>query len=183
MSLTTTKENNKKLSSHFEQYVVIEDNGSITKKRNKNLLENIHNQEIRESVVASLSGDLGVILANEFEDLPTHKLSFKAEIKKIFNKIIDNLINKNEKIVFLDIQFYYLFIMKKLNENIDVSEWFLSEQIESIESKATNKIISKFNENGNKEKTIKIEYIDVLFVFFPNNSMKKSLKEMGFYDL
>lgn len=186
MNLIIEKNKEKSQNSHryFDQHVLIDDKGSIFKRRNRKLLSDLNNEDLKESIIAGLASDMGVILANEFEDLPTHKLSFKSEMKKILGRVIGSLSEKSDnKIMFFDLQMYYLFLMKKMScQNISYEEWFIDPKIETAESEASNKIIEEFKES-NSEKIIKIEYIDVLFVFFPNEKMKKTLKEMGFYDL
>ena len=140
--------------------------------------------EDKESAVNYLSSYIGMVLANEFEDLPTHKNSFKNEMKKIFNRILNTLSEKKEKVIFFDIQMFYLFLMRKDSFKLENENFLTDKDIQSIENIAANKIIDKYNEkNNNKNKIIKIEYLDILFVFFPNKNMKKTLKDMGFYDL
>lgn len=177
--------NNKKLSSHFEQHILIEEDGSVIKKRNKELLRNANDLSVRDSIVSTLSSDIGVVLSTEFDDLPTHKITFKTEIKKIFSKIINNIMSKDERVIFIDIQMYSVFIIKKQSSQFDEKNqlWFVNEKVESIESNATNKIIEEYRNKNPNGKIIKIEYVDILFVFFPTQNMKKTLKELGFYDL
>lgn len=177
------KEKSQNSSRYFDQHVLLDEKGSIFKRRNRKLLVDLNNEELKETIISGLASDIGVILANEFEDLPTHKLSFKSEMKKILGRIINSLSTKSDKIMFFDLQMYYLFIMKKMSgQEISYDEWFIDPKIESAESEAANKIIDEFSEKNNG-KIIKIEYIDILFVFFPNEKMKKTLKDMGFYDL
>lgn len=182
MNLIIQEENNYNKNSivDSEQYIVIEDNGSILNKKNKPLLSGYEN---KETAVNYLSSYIGMVLANEFEDLPTHKNSFKNEMKKIFNRVLNTLSEKKEKIVFFDIQMFYLFLMRKQSFKMEEHDFIIDKDVESIENIAANRIIDKYNETNNKNKIIKIEYLDILIVFFPNKNMKKALKELGFYDL
>lgn len=159
-----------KIQETFHRHINTFENDEIfIKVKDKLILEDILNDN-SENIVSSLSSDVGLILANEFEDLPTHTLNFKTNIRKIISRAIMNIKTKNEKIVFSDLSLYCLLFLKK-----DVNDE------NSTESLVADKIIEDFK-NKKYSKIIKIEYIDAIFIFFPDEKIKKYLKDSGFYD-
>lgn len=159
----------KKQETFHNHINTFENEEIFIKIKNKNIINDILNDNT-ENIISSLSSDVGLILASEFDDLPTHTINFKTNIKKIIGRSINNIKVKNEKIVFTDLNLYsMLFIRKDSVEN------------SGVESIVADKIIEDFK-NKKNNKIIKIEYQDAIFIFFPDEKIKKHLKDSGFYD-
>lgn len=165
-----SKKNTIKKQETLHGHVNIFENDEIfIKVKDKLIVDDILNDN-SENIISSLSSDVGLILSSEFEDLPTHTLNFKTNIRKVISRAITNIKTKNEKIVFSDLNLYCLLFLKKN----------LSDQI-GTESLVADKLIEDFK-TKKYSKIIKIEYIDAIFIFFPDEKIKKYLKDAGFYD-
>ena len=109
--------------------------------KNRNIINDILNDNT-ENIISSLSSDVGLILASEFDDLPTHTINFKTNIKKIIGRSINNIKVKNEKIVFTDLNLYsMLFIRKDSVENSGVESIVADKIIEDFKNHKYNILI------------------------------------------
>lgn len=155
--------NAEKIITTIKTNEILDDPNVFVKIKNRSILNNIKNKDV-EDITYSLSNDLNLILSSEFPELPTHTLSFKKDIKSMVARMLDNIYKKNKRIVFFDLSIY--------------SSLFIEKNNSAEEKFAVDKIIENFKNKTekNENKILKIEYIDVLFVFFPNKDIKNSLK-------
>ena len=152
----------KKQKSLHDQTNTFENDEIFIKIKDKNIVEDILNDNT-ETLISSLSSDIGLILASDFDDLPTHTVNFKMNIRKIISRSITNIKVKNERIVFSDLNLYcMLFIRKNINDQTNTESVVADKLIEDFKSKKISKII-------------KLEYNDAIFIFFPDEKIKKYL--------
>ena len=70
----------KKQKSLHDQTNTFENDEIFIKIKDKNIVEDILNDNT-ETLISSLSSDIGLILASDFDDLPTHTVNFKMNIR------------------------------------------------------------------------------------------------------
>ena len=93
-----SKKNTIKTQETLHGHVNIFENDEIfIKVKDKLIVDDILNDN-SENIISSLSSDVGLILSSEFEDLPTHTLNFKTNIRKVISRAITNIKTKNENI-------------------------------------------------------------------------------------
>jgi len=159
----------------------IETNESVHKKKMNRSFDDL------EKTALSLSSDITLALSMEIEDLPSHKMEFRAKMQSTFMHILNTATLREEQVIFFSdaVPGFALMLFKKkpMDEVFDTPiEWDIYSDEDSPEAHAASVLAEEFCKNT-KTKVISIESEDSLFVFFPVLELKKNLKEMGFYNL
>lgn len=159
----------------------IETNESVHKKKMSRSFDDL------EKTALSLSSDITLALSMEIEDLPSHKMEFRAKMQSTFMHILNTATLREEQVIFFSdaVPGFALMLFKKkpMDEVFDTPiEWDIYSDEDSPEAHAASVLAEEFCKNT-KTKVISIESEDSLFVFFPVLELKKNLKEMGFYNL
>lgn len=140
-----------------------------------------------EKTALSLSADITLALAMEIDELPSHKVEFKAKMQSTFMHILNTATLREEQVIFFNdaVPGFALMLFKKkpMDEVFDTPiEWDIYSDEDSPEAYAASVLAEQFFKST-KTKVVSIESEDALFVFFPVADLKKNLKEMGFYNL
>lgn len=159
----------------------IETNETIHKKKMNRSFDDF------EKTALSLSSDITLALTMEIEELPSHKMEFRAKMQSTFMHILNAATLREEQVIFFNdaVPGFTLMLFKKkpIDEVFDTPiEWDIYSDEDSPEAYAASVLAEQFFKST-KTKVISIESEDSLFVFFPVSELKKNLKEMGFYNL